>query len=194
MKCFKLFLLAIFLLFTTGLTSAYSMSTTDYITVTEDWNEMSYVKFTVDTSYADIVAFAVGSAYALDIAETSYSDWLGVVIVKHQTDGWLLLNDDYTYSDIPEFITNDFLAELTNAEYIRAFLYYSESGNSALNKGLTEGFSAYAFGNDSTYVALRSTDSALLSGETTIPSVPVPGAGILLFSGLIGLVGSSRRR
>ena len=194
MKCFKLFLLLIFLLFTTGLASAYAMTTADYITVTEDWNEMSSVEFTVDTSYTDIVAFAVGSAYALDIAETDYSDWLGVVIVNHQTKGWVILNDDYSYSDIPEFITDAFLTELTNADYIRAFLYYSESGSSALNTGLTEGFSAYAFGNDSTYVALRSTESTLLSGETTIPSVPVPGAGILLFSGLIGLAGSSRRR
>ena len=205
MKLIKFFLFTTIMGLCICMTSAYAQVASPYVTVTEDWDGATSVEFTIQTSFDDIVAFAVGNDYSFNIGalidtdSNAPDDWTAGAIVDVQNEGWKIATLDFTfginisYLDIPAFITSEFLDALTDYEYTSAFLYYSAGGNAVLTpETLYDGFSGLVYGEDSNYVALGSS-TGIHTGEAT-SAVPVPGAAILLFVGLTGLVGIKRRR
>ncbi len=209
MKTIKVFLLASILLLGACMTSAYAIMAADYISVTEDWSGLYDVNFTITSSYDDITAFAVGTNYSynfgakIEIVDGCEipSDWQALAVVKDQNNGWQSVEYVYNFETLGiEVVTTQLtgtILDLMNAldsEYTSAFLYY---GTTALKADVTfSGFVGKVYGEDSAYVALRSLSdgtTSILTGETTT-TVPVPGAAVLLLSGMIALAGTCRTR
>jgi hypothetical protein len=173
-------------------------SSDDYLIVTESWDGDYIVNFSIDTNYTDLIGFAVGTNFSynfgaqvdFDASHAAPEGWTGVAAVKHGGTNWERVEYNpfpITYDDLPDFIELD-----TLSGYNSAFVfYYTSTPGVALNPSFTNGFSGYAFNNDSTFVAFTA-GGEVITGETSV--VPIPGAAILLFSGLIGVFGIRRKK
>ncbi|MCD4720849.1 MAG: hypothetical protein K8S13_13470 [Desulfobacula sp.] len=172
---------------------------TDPVVITEDWNGESVVEFTVDTIYNDIIGFAVGTNFSFNFganvdfgaSNPAPSDWVGVAAVKVGDTTWkeVVYNSPPTFTDLPDFI-NLYIDAFDG--YTSAFVFYSTGDPAtALDFGFTNGFSGYAFNQDSVFAAFR-IGGDVITGETSV--IPIPGAAILLFSGLAALIGIRRKQ
>ncbi len=179
--------------------SAPSYAITNALNISESYNGASTVEFTVETSYDDIFAFAVGNNYGFDYARSTRSGWQGVVAVNIPDSVWSIptftdtnSNDGFPsveYQPLSDLgIDLDSLNEFDS--YYRAFVFYNND-EGVLPTGTTDGFFGLAFAPSSTFAAFRSNGTTI-SGDTSV--VPIPSAAILLFSGLIGLVGIRRKK
>ncbi len=174
--------------------------TTDYIDINETWDGQSVVNFSVDTSYSDIIGFAVGTNFSFNFgANVDFGasnpaplGWMGVAAVKVGGTTWQQVVFDPNFIAPPSFAALPDFIDLSISEfdgYNSAFVFYGDPVV-ALDEGVTNGFSGYAFNQDSVFAAFRA-DGTTLPGETT---VPIPGAAILLFSGLATLIGLRRKQ
>lgn len=162
--------------------------------ITESFDGNAIIEYTVNTQYDDIIGFAVGNNNYLYLwAQTSISGWKATVAVDNPNKGgWVIpvyspgTPPVVKYNSIPGGFN---LGSLSANGYGKAFLFYKDAG-SALPSGLSTGFFGLAYDPDSSFVAFRA-NGEVITGETNL--VPVPSAAILLFSGLIGLIGVRRR-
>lgn len=194
--CFRLFRIPVMMLFLAFafLTPSFAMMVADPLVITESFNGVATVEFTVTTTYDDIIGFAVGNNYDFNYAKADLAGWKGVVAVDHINLGWVIPVFSFTPGEPLPTVTYNALPsgfDLSGLNDDRAFLFYSENGTTPLISGYTEGFFGLAFRPDSSFVAFRS-DGTTITGNTSM--VPVPGAAILLFSGLAGLIGIRRKK
>lgn len=183
------------------LSPSHAASTGDHLSIGELWDGQSIVSFIVDTSYEDIIGFAVGNKYGYEYSSTTVAGWESYVAVR-DPQGWKIpiKMDDPGPIGLPSIELKTFSElnigfDLNDAgdafsEYYRAFIFF---GTSPLPAGTTDGFFGLAFGQDSIFAAFRDTDSGdpMIIGEAN--SLPLPGAALLLLSGLTGLIGIQRR-
>lgn len=193
-KAFQIPVMVLFLI-VFFLTPSFAMTTTDTLIITESFDGLATVEFTVDTTYDDLIGFAAGNNYDFNFAKTTLAGWKGVVAVKHASLGWSI--PEFTFeagNPYPISVNYNPLPSgfnLSDLNDDRAFLFYSENGTTPLSTGYTEGFFGLAFAPASSFVAFRANGDTI-TGETSM--VPIPGAGILLFSGLISIVSLRRKK
>ncbi len=175
--------------------TSYAVVVSD-IDVTETWDGAASVEFTIDADRSDVIGFAVGTNFSFNFgadvdpfaSNPAPSDWIGVAAVKRGGTSWEAV--EYT-PGAPTFeVLPDFVDLTSFADYNSAFVYYSVSGAATLDAGFTDGFSGYAFNQDSAFAAFI-LDGDPVTGETN--TVPIPGAGMLLLSGIAAIAGIRRK-
>lgn len=198
---FKTILSGIFL-FLAILLLGSGISQAAVFNITESMPNPFTVEFSVSTDYTDVIGFVVGNDKNFgDSATTPGSGWESQLAYKPLNDNkWYLRTDEDNDGDGLkdmvlfgeaglEFDLNAVKDGVFDTDaYSSAFVFFTLVDNAS---PITETeFRGLAL-PDSHFAAFRKTGDVLL-GETTV--TPVPGAGILLFSGLAGLVGIRRKQ
>ncbi len=168
------------------------------VTEQEETQEFRGYWFTITPDEDGIIAFAVGNnnaAYAVIHTDlnnpppnSENEDWRGFLAMRNSLfGGWYYRNSE-------EFIKLPWLNTAKGFDnYHYAFLWMSTSGDSPLEANtIYDGFVGITLQMESPFAAYT-IDGNTISGETTSP-VPVPGAALLLGSGLLGIVCIMRRK
>ena len=193
---FKKIILTITMLFCmVSLASAFTIH--EEIVESDGWAYA--VDFTVNNSYTDIVEFVVGNneAESAEVMGGNKALDNGYLVRRNTNGDWIA--SYFKNTDILRDVSwMDDLTEFNGYQYAFLFTSWEEEGGAGSYGGYleieeTDGYRGITEIMESPFAALRS-NGGIITGETTHSAVPIPATAWLLGSGLLGLIGWTRKK